>query len=262
MGFKLYWRWKSKAGKVGRPNIHHEILALIRRMSRENPIWGAPRILSELRLLGYDVAQSTVAKYMVRLPKPPSLPWKTFLREQAHEIAACDFFTVPAVAFRVLYCFVVLSHDRRRVIHFNVTEHPSSQWTAQQIVEAFPYDDVPKYLLRDNDSIYGEAFRQRVKSLGIKEVRTAYRSPWQNPFVERLVGSVRRECLNHAIVLSERHLKRILREYFDYYNYSRAHMSLAGNSPLPRKVEPPDRGKVIAIPQASGLHHRYTRVAA
>ena len=262
LGFRLYWRWKSRTGKVGRPCIDREMRDLIRRMSRENPIWGAPRILSELRLLGYDVAESTVAKYMVRLRKPPSPTWKIFLKEHAHEIVACDFLTVPTATFRVLYCFVILSHDRRKVLHFNVTEHPTAFWSAQQIVEAFPYDGTPKYLLRDNDSIYGQAFQQRVKSLGIEEIKTAYRSPWQNPFVERLIGSVRRECINHVLVLSERHLKRIVREYFDYYNNSRAHMSLNGNAPLPREVEPPDRGNVLAIPQAGGLHHRYTRVAA
>lgn len=212
--------------------------------------------------MGYDVAQSTVAKYIVRLPKPPSLPWKTLLREHAHEIAACDFFTVPTATLRVLYCLVVLSHDRRKVLHFKVTGHPTASWAAQQIVEAFPYDDVPEYLLRDNDSICGQAFQDRIASLGFEEVKTAYRSPWQNPLVERLIGSVRRECLDHVIVLSERHLKRILREYFHYYNHARAHMSLNGNAPLPREVEPSHRGRVIAIPQVGGLHHRYTRVAA
>jgi len=188
--------------------------------------------------------------------------WKTFLKEHTHEIVACDFFTLPTATFRVLYCFVVMSHDRRKVLHFNVTEHPCARWTAQQIVNAFPYDGAPKYLLRDNDSIYGQAFQDRLASLGIKEVKTAYRSPWQNPFVERLIGSVRRECLDHVIVLGERHLKRILREYFNYYNNSGAHMALDGNAPLPREVEPPSRGKVIAIPKACGLHHRYTRIAA
>ena len=213
-------------------------------------------------MLGYDVAESTVAKYMVRQRQPPSQTWRTFLDNHVSEIAACDFITIPTATFRVLYCFVILSHDRRKVLHFNVTGNPTASWTAQQIVEAFPYDNAPKYLLRDNDSIYGQEFRQRVTSLGIEEVKTAYRSPWQNPFVERLIGSVRRECLNHAIVLSERHLKRILREYFDYYNSSRTHMSLNGNAPQPREVEPPDRGRVIALPQVGGLHHRYTRAAA
>jgi putative transposase len=209
MGFRLCWRWKSNADKVGRPCIEQEIRSLIPRMSRENPIWGAPRILSELRLLGYDVVESTVAKYMVRQQKPPSQTWRTFLDNHASEIAACDFFTIPTATFRILYCFVILSHDRRKVLHFNVTGNPTAAWAAQQIVDAFPYDSTPKYLLRDNDSIFGKELQQRVKSLGIEEVKTAYRSPWQNPFVERLIGSIRRECLDHAIVLNERHLPRV-----------------------------------------------------
>ena len=203
-----------------------------------------------------------VAKYMVRQQKQPSQTWRTFLDNHASEIAACDFFTIPTATFRVLYCFVILSHDRRKVLHFNVTGNPTAAWTAQQIVEAFPFDSTLKYLLRDNDSIYGNMFQQRVQSLGIEEVRTAYRSPWQNPFIERLIGSVRRECLNHVIVLNEQHLHRILSRYFVYYKNSRAHMSLEGNSPLPRGVESPDRGNVIALPQVGGLHHRYTRAAA
>jgi putative transposase len=254
-------------GKIGRPRVSHAIRDLIRRMSKENPTWGAPRIFSELCLLSYPVAKSTVAKYMVCQPKPPSQTWRTFLDNHASEIAACDFFTVPTATFRVLYCFVILSHDRRRVLHFNVTEHPTASWAAQQVVEAFSYDSTSKYLLRDNDSIYGHAFQQRVKSLGIEEVRTAYRSPWQNPYVERLFGSVRRECLNHVIVLGvivlgERHLKHILREYFKYYNNSRTHMSLDSNSPLPREVEPLERGSVTSLSKVGGLHHRYTRAAA
>jgi len=171
---------------------------------------------------------------MTQCRKPPSPTWKTFLKEHAHEIVACDFFTVPTATFRVLYCFVALSHDRRKVLHFNVTEFPTASWTAQQIVEACPWDDIPKYLLRDNDSIYGLAFQDRIASLDIEEIKTAYRSLWKNPFVERVIGSVHRECLDHVIVLGSRHLKRILSEYFDYYNNSRAHMSLNGNAPLPR----------------------------
>jgi len=261
LGFRLYWRFKSRPG---RPKIELEVRQLIRCMSKENLLWGAPRILAELRLLGYELAESTVAKYMVRprTLKPPSPTWKAFLKNHAKEIVACDFLVVPTATFRMLYVFVVLSHDRRQVIHFNVTEHPTASWTGQQIVETFPYDSESRYLLRDNDSIYGKAFQERVASLGIEEVRTAFHSPWQNAYVERLIGSVRRECLDHVIVLNERHLNRILREYFDYYNNSRAHQSLGGNAPLPRELEPPDRGKVIAIPQVGGLHHRYTRVAA
>jgi len=261
LGFRLYWRFQSRPG---RPKVDVGIRQLIRRMSKENLLWGAPRIRDELALLGYKLAESTVAKYMVRPRKlkPSSPTWKTFLKNHAKEIVACDFFVVPTATFQVLYVFVLLSHDRRRVIHFNVTKHPTARWTGQQIVDAFPYDSAPRYLLRDNDSIYGRVFQDRIASLGIEEVRTAYHSPWQNAYVERLIGSVRRECVDHLIVLDERHLKRILREYFQYYNTYRTHQSLDGNAPLPREPEPPDLGKVIAIPQVGGLHHRYTCVAA
>ncbi|MEX2172312.1 MAG: integrase core domain-containing protein [Pirellulales bacterium] len=259
-GFRLYWRFKSR--KSGRPKVTTEVRQLIRRMARENPLWGAPRIQAELRLLGHELAESTVAKYLPRNHKPPSPTWKTFLKNHLGETAAIDFFVVPTATFRVLYVFVVLSLDRRKVLHFNVTAHPSSQWTAQQITEAFPFDNAPRFLQRDRDSIYGDVFQQRVQSLGIEEVVSAPRSPWQNPYVERLIGSIRRECLNHVIVLGEQHLSRILTDYFRYYNESRTHLSLDGNPPHPRDVEPPDRGKVIAVPQVGGLHHRYARVAA
>ena len=258
----MYWRWKSRARRRGRPLADREIRDLIRRMSRENPTWGAPRIESELRLLGYVVAERTVAKYMVRTRKPPSQTWRTFLDNHVPDLAAIDFFTVPTVTFRVLYCFVVLQHDRRRVVHFNVTTNPSAQWTAQQIIEAFPFDEAPRYMIRDRDGVYGDDFQTRVEGMGIEEVVTAPRSPWQNPYCERLIGSIRRECLNHLIVLSDVHLKRILHSYFDYYHNSRTHLSLDRNSPAPREVERPERGRVISVPQVGGLHHRYTRVAA
>ncbi|MDP6107591.1 MAG: integrase core domain-containing protein, partial [Candidatus Brocadiia bacterium] len=177
------------------------------------------------------------------------------------DIAAIDFFTVPTATFRVLYCFVVLCNDRRRVVHFNVTAHPTEQWTAQQIVETFPYESAPHYLIRDRDSIYSHWFRRRVKGMGIEEALIAPRSPWQNPYCERLIGSIRRECLDHLIILNERHLLRILISYFDYYHNSRTHLSLARNAPHPREVEPPSQGKLIAIPRVGGLHHRYTRAA-
>ena len=163
--------------------------------------------------------------------------------------------------FRVLYCFIVLRHDRRRVVHFNVTGHPTAPWTAQQIVEAFPFDEAPQYMVRDRDGIYGEPFRDRVKNMGIDEVPTAPRSPWQNPYCERVIGSIRRECLDRVIILNEVHMKRILTSYFDYYHHARTHLSLERNSPMPREVEPPSQGEVISIPQVGGLHHRYTRAA-
>jgi len=217
-GFKLFWRWKSRNGKAGRPPVEREIRDLIRQMSRENTTWGAPRIVSELALLGHDVAEGTVAKYMVRSRKPPSQTWRTFLDNHVPDIAACDFFTIPTVTFRVLYVFIVMRHDRREIVHFNITTNPHAEWTAQQIINAFQYEESPRFLIRDRDGIYGDCFNSRMKSMGIEEVLIAPRSPWQNPYCERAVGSIRRECLDHMIVLNERHLRRILKDYFDYYH--------------------------------------------
>jgi putative transposase len=188
-GFRLYWRWKSKA-PIGRPKINKEIRELIRRMSRENPLWGTPRPRSELRLLGFEVAEATVAKYRIKNAKPPSQTWKTFLANHAKLIVAVDFFTVHTMSFRTFYCFIILLHDRRKVVHFNVTPHPTAVWTARQILEAFPEDTAPRYLLRDRDQIYGEEFRHRVEGMQIEEVITAPRSPFQNPYAERLIGSL------------------------------------------------------------------------
>jgi len=212
-------------------------------------------------MLGIDVSQTTVAKYMIRPRKPPSQTWRTFLDNHVKELVSIDFFTVPTATFRILYVLLVLRHERRQVVHFNVTEHPTAQWTAQQIVEAFPFDTAPRYLLRDRDNIYGEQFRRRVKSLGVEEVRIAPRSPSQNPYVERLIGSIRRECLNHFIVFNARHLKRLLRLYFAYYHGARTHLSLAKQCPEPRTVERPERGNIIAFPHLGGIHHEYRRAA-
>src|SRR6266699_3894180 len=200
-GFRYFWRWKSR----GRPCVSLELTRLIRRMSQENPLWGAPRIRSELLLLGYEVAETTVAKYMTRRGRrPPSQTWRTFLRNHLRATAACDFFVLPTATFRLLFCFVILSHDRRRILHFNVTVHPTAAWATQQIREAFPGDGTePRYLLRDRDGAYGEAFRRVVRAIGIREILTAPQSPWQNPYAERVIGSIRRECLDHLIVLSE-----------------------------------------------------------
>ena len=230
-------------------------------MSRENPTWGAPRLQAELQLLGFEIAESTVAKYRIKNRKPPSQTWKSFLQNHAGQIAAIDFFTVPTVSFNILYGFIVLLHDRRRVVHFNVTTNPTAAWTAQQLIEAFPEDKAPRFLIRDRDQIYGEHFRCRVAGMGIEEVVTAARSPWQNPYAERLIGSVRRECLDLVIVLGEEHLRRILREYFRYYHEVRPHQSLERNSPVPREVDLPANGGVISIPLVGGLHHRYLRAA-
>jgi putative transposase len=260
-GFKLYWRWKSRPRKPGRPRVDAEIRELIRQMSLENPLWGSPRIRDELALLGINVAKSTVEKYMVKPDKPRSQSWKTFIDNHIPDLTAIDFFTVPTVTFRVLYCFFVLCLQRRVVVHFNVTTNPTAAWTAQQLVEAFPYDQAPRFLIRDRDAAYGDVVPKRVRGLGIEEVLTAPQSPWQNPFAERLIESVRRECLDHLIVVSGAHLLRVLSEYFEYYHRSRAHQSLDGNSPVPRKIEPPDQGHVVSTPILGGLHHCYRRAA-
>jgi transposase InsO family protein len=259
-GFRHYWRWKSRP-KGGRKPIGQELGMLIRRLCRENPIWGAPRIQSELTSLGYSVSEATVAKYMPARPRRPSATWNMFLRNHLHETVAIDFFTVPTATFRLLYCFVVLHHDRRRILHFNVTAHPHAMWISQQLVEAFPFDEAPRFLIRDRDGKYGEALLRRITSMGIEDTPTSPGSPWQNPYCERFVGSVRRECLNHVIVLSEQHLKRIVQNYLDYYHDCRTHLSLDRNSPNPRPVAPRDAGEVYAIPRVGGLHHEYRRAA-
>ncbi len=246
---------------MGRPKVDAEVRALIRRMAVENPLWGAPRIRSELQLLGYTLADSIVAKYMPRQRKPPSPTWRGFLTNHVGEIAAIDFFTVPTATFRILFCCLVLRHARCRVAHFHVTAHPTAAWTAQQVVEACPYDENPRYLLGDRDAVYGESFRRRVRRMGIHEVLIAPRAPWQNPYVERLIGSIHRECLDHVIILGEGHLRRILTAYLRYYHEARPHLALARNAPLPRAVESPSHGKILAIPHVGGLHHRYTRAA-
>jgi hypothetical protein len=212
--------------------------------------------------LGIEVSQRTVGRLMGRARRPPSQTWLTFLDNHAKELASMDFFTVPTASFGVLYVLVALQHDRRRIAHVHVTAHPTAEWTAQRIVEAFPRDDAPLYLLRDRDGIYGDAFSARVRGLGIEEIKCAPRSPWQNPFVERLVGTLRRELTDHVIVLDERHLLRLLRQYVEYHNATRTHLSLEKDAPLGRAVHGRALGQVVAIPQVGGLHHRYERRAA
>ena len=257
------WHWTRKSRRLpGSPEVAAHIRDLIRRMSQANPLWGAPRIHGELLKLGIAVAQSTVAKYLPRRRKPPSQTWRTFLTNHLTQTAAIDFFTVPTATFRVLFVFVVLSHERRRVVHFGVTEHPTEEWTMQQMREAFPWDQAPRYVLRDRDAIYGRDFDALTRDMGMQEVLTAPRSPWQNPFAERLVGSIRRECLDHVMVWNQRSLRRTLQSYFAYYQGSRTHLALGKDAPEPRAVEPPAQGRVVAIPQVGGLHHRYQRRAA
>jgi transposase InsO family protein len=260
--FREYWTQLSGRTTGGRPPINAEIRALITRMATANPLWGAPRIHGELLKLGIDVAERTVSRLMPKRPPQPSQTWRTFLANHIRDVVSIDFFTVPAARLRVLFVLVVLAHHRRRVVHFNVTEHLTAVWTAQQIVAAFPDDSAPSYLLRDRDQVYGEQFRRRVKGMRIDEVLAAPHSPWQNPFAERLIGSIRRECLNHVLVLGERHLRRILTRYFAYYHQARTHLALDKDALDLRPIELPAADKIVEVPEVGGLHHRYLRQAA
>ena len=260
--FRNYWRHLSQSGKPGRPAIAKEVRDLIQDMWRSNPLWGSPRIVGELRKLGINMAKSTVEKYRPKRRKPPSPTWNAFLNNHIKDIVACDFFTVPTASCKVLFVFILLTHERRRIVHFNITEHPTAVWTAQQVVEAFPWESAPRYLLRDRDAIYSAFFQSRVKNLGIEEVKIAPCSPWQNPYCERLIGSLRRDVLDHIVVLNERHLQRVLTAYISYYHRFRTHLSLDMDCPQPRAVEPPEAGQVMALPEVGGLHHHYERQAA
>ncbi len=260
-GFRLYWTWKSRRCE-GRPTVSPELRNLIRQMSLANPRWGAPRIHGELLKLGIQVSQATVAKYMVRHKKPPSQKWRTFLKNHAKDLVSIDFFVVPTITFQLLFAFVILGHDRRRPVHFAVTANPTAEWTARQLLEAFPWDNAQRYLLHDRDAIYGEKFCQTSRWMGIHEVLTAPQSPWQNAYVELFIGSIRRECLDHVMVFHEAGLRRILKGYFEYYERCRTHLSLEKDAPVSRPVEPPSLGHVIQIPKVGGLHHLYTRQAA
>ena len=259
-GFKLYWRWKSRKRGPGRPPVSPEIRQLIRTMAEANPLWGAPHIHGELLKLGIEISERTVSKLMPRARrKPPSPSWMTFLRNHMDTMAAVDFFTVVTATFSILYVFIVLNHHRRTVLHFNVTAHPSAEWTARQIVQAFPWDTAPRYLLRDRDSIYSDVFRRCVQGMGVREVLISRQSLWQNPFAERLIGSLRRECLDHMVILGEDHLRRILAEYVNYYHHDRTHYALERDTPFYRPVEPKptDAFQPVALPRLGGLHHRY-----
>jgi transposase InsO family protein len=261
-GFRAFWTWKSRRGKPGRPPVPKAFRILIRRMCRENPLWGAPRIHGELMKLGIEASEATVSRYMVRHRKPPSQTWRTFLDNHVGCLVSIDFFVVPTATFAILFVFIVLRHERRRIEHFGVTAHPTAAWVAQQIREAFPWDTAPRHIIRDRDGAYGQEFRARLKAMGIEEVVAAPRSPWQNPYAERVIGSVRRECLDHVIVLGERHLRRTLRSYITYYHGSRTHLALGKDTPDRRPVQSADGGMVVAFPQVGGLHHRYERLAA
>jgi transposase InsO family protein len=262
MGFRLFWTWKVRQGQRGRPAVAREVRELIRRMCRENPTRGAPRIHGELLKLGIDIGESSVTKYMLRCRKPPSQTWRTFLDNHLSQLVSVDFFTVPTICFQVLYVFLVLAHDRRRFLHFNVTRHPTAEWTGQQLRNAFPFEQFPRYLLRDRDAIFSRDFRELVRNMGIEEVLSTPRSPWQRAYIERVIGSIRRECLDHVIVFDEGSLRRILASFFDYYHRSRTHLSLGKDSPDTHAVQPPEIGPVVGVRQVGGLHHRYQRRAA
>jgi len=256
-GFRLYWRWKSRGGG-GRPKVPMELRRLIRQMSLENRLWGAPRIHGELLMLGLKVAQSTVAKYMVRHRPRSSQTWKTFLHNHAAGIAAMDFLVVPTIGFRLLFVLVILRHERRRLISFCVTDHPTAHWIARQITEAFPWDEAPDHLIRDRDAAYGHAVTRRLAAMGIRDHPTAPRSPWQNGHAERLIGSIRRECLDHIVVFGAGHLRRILVAYAAYYNNTRPHLSLGKEAPGHRPIQ--RHGEIFARPILGGLHQEYCRI--
>jgi transposase InsO family protein len=255
-GFRAFWRWKSRK-RAGRPKIDCGLRELIQQMSRENPTWGAPRIHGELLMLGFVVAQSTVSKYMLR-GGPRSQGWKTFLRNHAPAIAAIDLCVVPTLSFERLFAFLVLGHDRRQLLWFAVTRHPTAEWLARQITEAFPWASAPAYLVRDNDHAYGHVFTCRVKAMGIRDRPISPGSPWQNGYAERLIGSIRRECLDRMLIFGEAHLRRILSAYAAYYNEVRTHLALGKDALLGRTIQ--RSGVIVAIPILSGLHHHYIRI--
>jgi transposase InsO family protein len=256
-GFKAFWRWKSR-NRVGRPKIDRGLRDLIQRMSRENPLWGASRIHGELLMLGFEVAQSTVSKYMARPPKPPSQSWKTFLRNHAQAIAAIDMCVVPTLTFDLLFAFLVLGHGRRQLLWFEVTRHPTAEWLARQITEAFPWTSAPAYLVRDNDGAYGHVFTSRVRAMGIRDRPISPGSLWQNGYAERLIDTLRRECLDRMLIFGESHLRRVLASYTAYYNQARTHLALQKDAPLHRAVQ--RSGVIVSIPILAGLHHQYVRI--
>ena len=262
-GFALYWRAISRARRVfGRKRISKEVRDLIFRMVDENPTWGAPRIHGELLMLGFDVSERTISRWMRRAPRnsEPAKRWLTFLRNHREAIAAMDFFTVPTVTFRLLYCFFVISHDRRRILHFNVLRHPTSTWIIQQLREAFPFQSAPKFLIFDRDSKFSLEVAAAVRSLGVSPVRTSFKSPWQNGVAEPWTESCRHDLLDHVILLNEPHLKRLLSEYVRYYHDDRTHLGLNKQTPG-KRGRSKAHGRVLALSRLGGLHHRYERAA-
>jgi transposase InsO family protein len=265
-GFKLYWTWLSRHRvRPGRKCVGRELRELIFRMVAENPTWGAPRIHGELKMLGFDISERTVLRWMQRAPRnpEPAKRWAAFLSNHREAIAAMDFFAVPTLTFGVLYCFFVITHDRRRILHFNVTLHPTSSWVSQQLREAFPYDTARKFLIHDRDAIFNSEVMETMKVIGIKSVRTSFKSPWQNGIAERFVGCCRRDLFDHVIVLNERHLKRLMRGYVEYFHEDRTHLGLAKETPAGREAAKNSvpQSRVISMPRLGGLHHRYDLAA-
>jgi transposase InsO family protein len=262
-GFRMYWSLISKVRKqVGRKRVSKEVRDWIYCMVAENPGWGAPRIHGELLMLGFDVSERTISRWMKGAPRDPepARRWLPFLRNHREAIAAMDFFTVPTVTFSLLYCFFIIGHDRRRILHLNVTRHPTSIWIIQQLREAFPYQSAPKHLVFDHDAKYGLEVPAAIRSMKIAAAQTAIRSPWQNGIAERWVGSCRRELLDHVIAVNERHLKRLLFEYVSYYHHDRTHLGLEKQTPSGR-ARSAGTGQVISRRRLGGLHHRYDRAA-
>jgi transposase InsO family protein len=258
-GFRAYWRWKSRR-RAGRPSTRADVVAAIRRLASENPRWGAPRIHGELRMLGFRVSQATVSRLLRKRPASEAhrQSWRTFLHNHREHLAGMDFFTVPTATFRQLYGLVILRHGRREVAHVNVTAHPTAAWVAQQLREAFPENTAPKYLVFDRDTIFG-ATKDLVHRLGIEPKVIGFRCPWQNGAVERFIGTLRRELLDHVIVWDEAHLHRLLNEFVRYYHDDRTHLGLGKETPLhrPRDASPAEGSDLHSEPRLGGLHHRY-----
>jgi transposase InsO family protein len=258
--FRLFWKWKSRS-EAGRPKIPQAQIDLIKQMANDNPLWGAPRVHGELVKLGFDISEATVQRYMPKRQHGTTRQrWKTFLKNHSAQIVSVDFLVVPTITFKLLYVLVFLSHDRRRIIHFNVTAHPTAQWCAQQLRNAFSDAEPARFLLRDRDTKFGETFAKTVSALGMEPLLTAYRSPWQNGYCERLIGSIRRECLDHLIIMNDSHLRAILQNYIRYYNAQRTHLGINKDSPEPREVQAV--GEIDRVAVANGLHHYYFRRAA
>ena len=256
-GFRSYWRWKSRPCS-GRPTVPPEIRRLIREMSIANPLWGAPRIHGELLKLGVNIGQTSVTKYMARRRRPPAQGWKTFLHNHADGIVAMDLFIVPTISFRLLYGLLIMGHGRRKILWFGVTAHPTAEWIANQLTAACGWEQAPRYLIRDRDGAYGEIIIRRLRSIGIRDRPTSPRSPWQNGYAERLIGSIRRECDDQIVLLGERHLRHVLQTYMNYYNEVRTHLSLEKDAPIPRAVG--TVGHIFRRPVLGGLHHQYVRI--